>query len=163
MELTKEDEYNFKNATCCSICSSDFVEGDVKCRDHDHRTGKYRGATHQRCNITYFCNRYLPVVFHNLKGYDSHFIIKEAYDISERLKNPKIDVIPNSYEKFMSFNIGSLKFIDSLQFMASSLDTLVKNLYDKKDKYKNFHNMQKYYYEEESEKTEEEKTEKSKL
>ena len=42
-------------------------------------------------------------------------------------------------KKNMSFNIGSLKFIDSLQFMASSLDTLVKNLYDKKDKYKNFH------------------------
>jgi hypothetical protein len=38
----------------------------------------------------------------------------------------------------MSFNIGNLKFIDSLQFMASSLGTLVENLYDKEDKYKNF-------------------------
>ena len=38
----------------------------------------------------------------------------------------------------MSFNIGSLKFIDSFQFMASSLEKLVVNLFDKKDKYVNF-------------------------
>ena len=102
-------------------------------------------ATHQKCNINYFTNRFVPVVFHNLKGYDSHFILKKAYDISERLGNPKIDVIPNSYEKFMSFNIGNLKFIDSLQFMASSLGTSVENLYDKEDKYKNFSHMKNEY------------------
>ena len=96
---------------------------------------------HHKCNINYFTNRFIPVVFHNLKGYDSHFIIKKAYDISERLDNPKIDVIPNSYEKFMSFNIGNLKFIDSLQFMASSLGTLVEKLYESDNKYKNFAHM----------------------
>ena len=84
-------------------------------------------------------------MFHNLRGYDSHFIIKKAYDIANKLDNPKIDVIPNSYEKFMSFNIGNLKFIDSLQFMASSLEKLVENLYDKNDKYSNFNHMKKYY------------------
>ena len=45
----------------------------------------------------------------------------------------------------MSFDIGNLKFIDSFQFMASSLDTLVKNLYDKEDKYKKFKSMKRYY------------------
>ena len=64
-----------------------------------------------------------------------HRILKE-------IGNPKIDAIPNSYEKFMSFNIGSnLKFIDSVQFMASSLEKLVDNLFDSNDKYKNFENM----------------------
>ena len=105
--------------------------------------GKYRGATHAKCNINYFCNRYLPVVFHNLKGYDSHFIIRKAYDIAKRMGHPKISAIPNSYEKFMSFEIGSLKFIDSFQFMASSLENLVDNLYEKGtgNKYKNFDNQ----------------------
>ena len=45
----------------------------------------------------------------------------------------------------MSFNIGNLKFIDSLQFMASSLEKLVEKLYEKDDKYKNFSHMKKEY------------------
>jgi hypothetical protein len=85
------------------------------------------------------------VVFHNLKGYDSHMIIKKAYEINNQLGNKKIDVIPNSYEKFMSFSIGDLKFIDSLQFMASSLEKLVENLYDPTDKFKHFHSMKKEF------------------
>ena len=142
MVMTARDTEDFKDATCCGICKDPFKKDDVKVRDHCHRTGKFRGATHQKCNINYFSNRYLPVVFHNLRGYDSHFIIKKAYDISNRLENPRIDCIPNSYEKFMSFSIGrSLKFIDSLQFMASSLEKLVENLYDGEDKFKNFANM----------------------
>ena len=143
--MSKEDNKKFFSAKHCSICNECFKEGETKCRDHDHRTGQFRGATHQKCNINYFNNRYLPVVFHNLRGYDSHLIIKKAHDISNKLNNPKFDIIPNSYEKFMSFNIGNLKFIDSLQFMPSSLEKLVVNLYDEKDKYHNFNHMKKYY------------------
>ena len=79
--MNEYDDIDFKNATCCSIWKNEFKGSDVKCREHDHRTGKYRGAIHQKCNIKYFCNRYVPVPFHNMKGYDSHFIIDKAYDI----------------------------------------------------------------------------------
>ena len=54
-----------------------------------------------------------------------------------------ISAIPNNSEKFMSITIGSLRFIDSMQFMACSLENLVENLYDKKDKSKNFNHMEK--------------------
>ena len=113
-----------------------------KVRDHDHRTGCYRGAAHSKCNINFFSNRYVPVVFHNLRGYDSHLIVKEMYDL---FPDKDRSVIPNSYENFMSFGMGPLKFIDSFQFMASSLEKLVTNLYDKNDKYKNFHSMKQYF------------------
>ena len=49
---------------------------DTKVRDHDHRTGQYRGAAHCKCNLDYFANRYAPVVFHTFRGYDGHFIVK---------------------------------------------------------------------------------------
>ena len=130
-----------QHAKCCYICNGDFKENEQPVRDHDHRTGKFRGACHNKCNINYYTNRYLPVVFHNLRGYDSHLIIKKAYDINKQIGDKQINIIPNSYEKFMSFSIGSLKFIDSFQFMASSLEKLTENLYDPIDRYKNFNSM----------------------
>ena len=73
----------------------------------------------------------VPVIFHNLRGYDSHLIFNELdkFDV-------KINVIPNGLEKYMAFFLGrDLVFIDSMQFMNSSLDKLVKNLSDEDFKY----------------------------
>ena len=44
--------------------------------------------------------------------------------------NTNISAIPSSYEKFMIINIGNVKFIDSMQFMKSSFETIAENLYD---------------------------------
>ena len=145
MVMTAEDNRDFNNATHCFLCNEEFDLCDKKLnkvRDHDHRTGCYRGAAHSKCNINFFSNRYVPVVFHNLRGYDSHLIIKEMYNL---FPDKDLSVIPNSYEKLMSFGMGPLKFIDSFQFMASSLEKLVTNLYDENDKYKNFHSMKQYF------------------
>ena len=44
-------------------------------------------------------------------------------------KQMEINVIPNNMEKYVAFMLGKhLVFIDSLQFMNSSLDKLVSNL-----------------------------------
>jgi len=60
---------------------------------------------------------------------------------------PKISANPNSYEKFISFSIGDIKFCDSMKFLGTSLEKLVKNLYsdDINDKYKYFNFMKKEY------------------
>ena len=64
------------------------------------------------------------MVFHKLKNYDSHLIMKELGKF-----NLKKNVIPNGLEKYMSFSINNkLSFIDSFQFLSSSLYSLVKNL-----------------------------------
>ena len=48
----------------------------------------------------------------------------------------KINVIPNGLEKYMAFFLGkNLVFFDSMQFMNSSLDKLVKNFSDEDFKY----------------------------
>ena len=68
----------------------------------------------------------IPVLFHNLKGNGSHLIIKEISKFYV-----KVSVIPNGLEKYMAFTINkNLVFIDSMQFMNSSLDSLVNNLSD---------------------------------
>ena len=68
----------------------------------------------------------MPVIFHNLRGYDSHFIIREVGQHSGKIK-----CIPNNQEEYISFSFDRIRFIDSIQFMASSLDSLVDNLYAK--------------------------------
>ena len=104
-----------------------FDVQDIKVRDHDHITGKYRGSTLWSCNINLKLIKKFPVIFHNLRGCDSHLIMQETgkFDV-------KVSVIPNGLEKYMAFTINKcFVFIDSMQFINSSLDALVKNLTDK--------------------------------
>ena len=101
---------------------------EEKVRDHCHLTGKFRGAAHKICNVNFQLTKKVPVIFHNLKGYDSHLIFHELdkFDV-------KIKVIPNGLEKYMAFFLNkNLVFTDSIQFMNSSL---AKNLSDKDFKY----------------------------
>ena len=97
-----------------------------KVLDHCHLTGKYRGAAHSICNLQLAINPdtvKIPVILHNLKGYDSHLILSAA-----KQRHGVITCIPNNMEQYITFTIGDVTFIDSCQFMQSSLDHLVKNL-----------------------------------
>ena len=138
LEMTYEDEKSFLRAKECHICKIPYDTSDVRERDHCHITGKYRGSAHRDCNLNFFLTDKIPVVFHNLKGYDSHFIMQEIGNIVKKnlyldeegkKREMSINVIPCNMEKYMSFMLGQhLVFIDSFQFMSSSLSNLVNNL-----------------------------------
>ena len=125
--MSEEEEHLFQQSNSCWICKKLIDNDDEKVRDHCYVTGKFRGAAHWHCNINFQLTKKVPVVFHNLKGYDSHLIFSELdkFDV-------KVNVIPNGLEKYMAFVLGkNLVFIDSMQFMNSSPNKLVKNLSDK--------------------------------
>ena len=141
LRMTNEDEKEFQKAEECHICNKKYTDKDIQVRDHCHITGKYRGSAHQECNLQLRVNPEevkIPVIFHNLRGYDSHFIMQEIGAIvknhsSTNKKGEKcqmnINAIPNNMEKYMAFMLGNhLTFIDSFQFMSSSLEKLVSNL-----------------------------------
>ena len=138
--LTKEQSKEHRNADKCHICFKPF--GDKgKVRDHCHYTGVYRGASHYGCNLRYKIPSYIPVVFHNLAGYDAHLFIRELAKYTKDM-----GVIAKNTEDYISFSITvevdkyvdkngeekykefELRFIDSFKFMSSSLDSLVNNL-----------------------------------
>ena len=69
----------------------------------------------------------IPVIFHNLKGYDCHFIMQTIGEIAHKHTykykkgEEKQMAIPNIMETCMAFMLGKhLVFIDSLQFMNST-------------------------------------------
>ena len=91
---------------------------------HDHMTGKYRGAEHNECNLKLKLNpktMQISVIFHNLKGYDGHLLMQAMARVQG-----EISCIPTNTEKYISFSLGNLRFVDSVNFLLSSLDKLVK-------------------------------------
>ena len=81
----------------CHICKNQYSEEDIRVRDHCHITGNYRGSAHQDCNLKLRLspnNIQIPVFFHNLRGYDSHFIMQQIGEIAKKYvyKNKKGEV-----------------------------------------------------------------------
>ena len=135
---------------------------NYKVKHHDHVTGEYLFPCCNNCNLQLKAKKckvkvtdkvtsdyFLPIVFHNLKNYDSHFVIKyfERQYTERRAKGGKVSfddvkVIPLNGERFLQFQIGNLKFMDSFQFLSSSLDNFVSLLL--KSGKQNFQNTIKY-------------------
>ena len=129
--MTEEEEHFFQQSNTSWICKKLIDNDDEKVRDHCHITSKFRGAAHWDCNINFQLTKKFPAIFLNLKGYDSHLIFSEPNKF-----NIKINAIPNGLEKYMALFLSkNLVFIDSMQFMNSSLDKLVKNLSNEDFKY----------------------------
>ena len=139
--LTNRQWKRYKRASKCHICFKPFNSKDPKVRDHCHYTCQYRGPAHSLCNLKYRTPSYIPVVFHNLSGYDTHLFIKELGKHSK-----DIGVIAKNKEDYVTFSVNvavdkyinkegnekdkliELRFINSFKFMASSLDSLMNNL-----------------------------------
>ena len=136
--MTPSDEIDFFWSEQCHICGEAYDEDSVRVRDHCHMTGMYRGSAHQSCNLNFKVTKKIPVVFHNLRGYDGHLIMqqigrvcKERSWVDEKGKKHEmnVNVIPNGMEKYTAFTMGQrLVFVDSFQFMSSSLASLVESL-----------------------------------
>ena len=122
--LPISDELNIQNSSQCHLCGKTFSRYDIITLNHDHLTGKILGQACQACNLNYKRSYFLPVVIHNMSGYDSHFIIKNLNNHFAK----KINIIPSNSEKFTSFTIDNLRFIDSFLFLSTSLSNLVEYL-----------------------------------
>ena len=157
--LTKAQWKDYKGVSSCHICFKPFKEDNRKVGDHYHYNGIYRGAAHLLCNLQYKIPSYIPVVFHNLSGYEAHMFIKQLAKCRSRM-----GVIKKDKEDYISFSVSvevgkyidknreeksreiDLRFIDSLKFMSSSLDSLVNNLACRGDEFFGFKDYKESQY-----------------
>src|SRR5690606_34629114 len=106
-------------------------------------TGKYRQALCNDCNKDFHTEKEtynMKCIFHNLKGYDGHYILANAYEFLVKqedyitkkgnVRKPidTIECISQNFEKMLEFKFCGIEFIDSFSFMNESLETLIKNL-----------------------------------
>ena len=92
-----------------------------------HIKGKNRGPAHRQFNLKLKIPRKLPIIFHNLEGYDGHLIFREL----NSFKDIDVQVIPKTNERYMSVIVPrNIIFLDSTQFLQASLDNLAGNLKD---------------------------------
>ena len=102
---------------------------NVTFQDHCHIISRFHGAAHNTCNLTYLINPWqwkLPIVVHNLRGYDGQVLIRAA----EKRYGP-IRVIPCNMERFTAFSIGRVQFLDIFQFTMLTIEKFAKILSDK--------------------------------
>lgn len=118
----------YDDVSRCHICEKRFKKGEIKVHDHDHSFGNFRGWAHQNCNLNYKNSYFLPLIIHNLSGYDSHIILKNITPQTAK----RISIIPINMEKHSTFSVDNVKFIDSYQFLGTSLSNLVDNLNNSK-------------------------------
>ena len=97
--MTEEKEEQFQLSNTCYICEKLIDDDTEKVRDHCHIAETFRGPGLWSCNINLQLTKKVPVIFHNLRRYDSHLTFHE-------LKNfdVKINAIPNELEKYMAFS-----------------------------------------------------------
>ena len=78
--MTEKDVEHYRNKNICRYCEKEVLFHKVK--DHCHLIGKYRGPTHQSCdiNVTQNKSNFFPFVFHNFSNYDCHLFLKKLVD-----------------------------------------------------------------------------------
>ena len=145
LALTSEEEYLYQKLEKCWKCGKPFYyEKDWKewkVRDHNHFTGEFRGAAHNKCNLRIQNRIVIPVIAHNLSKYDLKLFIRDPM----KYIDGKPDVIAKSSEEFIAVSIKvevnskakkdgnmkhyyhTLRFIDSLKFLSAPLDKLVES------------------------------------
>ena len=96
--IIEEKEHLFQQSNSCWICKKLIDNDDEKVRDYFHVTGKFRGAACWSCNINLQLRKNFLIIFHNLRGDDSHLIFCELnkFDV-------KVSVIPNGSQTYMAF------------------------------------------------------------
>ena len=121
--ISAKEEHLFQQSRSCWICKKLIDNDEEKVKDDCHVTGQFSGAAHLDYNITFQLTKTVPVIFHNLRGYNNYLIFNELdkFDV-------KINVILNELENYVAFLYKNLVFNDSMQFINSSLEKIVKNL-----------------------------------
>jgi hypothetical protein len=136
--LTDEQKKKFMSTERCECCEKKHF---TRYRHHDHLSGEYVACLCNTCNLALKFRRagfngnkkskkddecfLIPIIQQNSKKYDNHIILKHLKKCNHV---GEITVTATSSEQFIAFEFDGLRFLDSMQFITGSLETLVANM-----------------------------------
>lgn len=167
---TEENKNIFKNKEICDQChelikkvksKGKEAKGDAKKLKKQDLTNQkfynYNYVTKEFKNIicgncetkAYFSKKNINFIYHNLKGYDGHIILKNVDLLFNKSNDYILEGIPLTKEKLLSFTLKNtvdgfnLKFLDSYAFLSCGLNELANNLKkeEKINTYRYFKNL----------------------
>ena len=130
-------------ASHCWICESEFDNKDDICLDHCHFSNKFLGWAHSQCNLQRKTQSFVPIIAHNLAGYDLHHVVRNIHLGNRR---NLISIIPQTDETYVMLSLKvwikdivtkndkilpiyeELRFIDSFRFISTSLEKIVQTI-----------------------------------
>jgi len=141
-----EKKKHYENKTC-ENCKTEYNPKNKRVAHHNHITGEFINSLCNECNLKFQYKPFLPVYLHNLKGYDAHLFVNALYKYGST--GHDVSCIPNNEERYISFSklikvdeyycrkekkkkdiTFEIRFLDTIAFMNSSIETLVENLKD---------------------------------
>ena len=123
LNMTEMDKLTIISTIKCHICDQLFTDEIVKVSDHCHVSGIFCRESCQSYNLNFKHPRFIPIICHGLTNFESH-IICSAMGL---YKKEHISCIAKSTEKYISFSLGDLRFIDSYQLLSAPLESLVES------------------------------------
>ena len=96
--IMTEKEEQFQSSNSCWTCEKLINDADEKVRDHCHITGKFRGIAQWSCNINLQLTKKVPVIFHNLRGFDSHLIFCELNKFTVKTNTKRMKKIHDFFK-----------------------------------------------------------------
>ena len=113
LTMSQAEQAKHDAADHCYLCKQRFDDAIAavdqtwqKVRDHDHYTGRYRGAAHSYCNLQLRRQIKILMFLHNFRGYDSHLIVAAM----GKVKDPAhpIRVIGQGLERYLQLCWGKI-------------------------------------------------------
>ena len=72
--MSENEENMFQLSAKCCLCQKIFANKEKKVVYHDHMIDQFIGAAHMSCNLQCKQVTFIPVIFHDLKNFDSHLL-----------------------------------------------------------------------------------------
>ena len=118
MRMTREDSLAFRTAETCHVYDKP-LDGDSM-RDHCYITGEGQPITPATSSYGLTPKPTASPWCFTTCVADSRLLLQAISKVEGRMS-----CIPNNTEKYISFSLGQLRFIDSAKFLLASLDKMI--------------------------------------